>query len=56
MRHLKNSRLLRVLAEYLRNGSTDFHQAYVIFKDLYIEVFKIKIEDRSFIVVMVTTS
>ena len=29
MRQLKNIRFLRVLAEYLRNGSTDFHQTYV---------------------------
>ena len=42
MRQLKNGRLSRVLAEYLKNGSTDFHQTYVIFKQSYTEVFEIK--------------
>ena len=42
MRKLKNSRFLSVLAEYLKNGPTDFHQTYVTFKQLYIEVFEIK--------------
>ena len=31
-----------VLAEYLRNGSTDFHQYYVIFRQSYAEVFEIR--------------
>ena len=38
----KNSRFSRVLAEYLKNGSTDFHQSYVSFRQSYIEVFEIK--------------
>ena len=37
-----NSRFPRVLAEYLKNGPTDFHQTYVIFRSLYIEGFEIK--------------
>ena len=32
-----------VLAEYLKNGSTDFHQTYVSFRQSYIEGFKIKL-------------
>ena len=31
-----------VLAEYLKNGYTDFHQTYVSFRKVYIEVFEIK--------------
>ena len=42
MRQLKNSRFLSVLAEYLKNGSTDFHQTYVSLRQVYIEVFEIK--------------
>ena len=38
----KSRRFSRVLAEYLKNNSTDFHQTYVIFRQLYIEVFEIK--------------
>ena len=30
------------LAEYLKNAPTDFHQTYVIFKQLYIKVLKLK--------------
>ena len=57
MRQLKNSRFSSVLAEYLKNGPTDFHQTCVMFRQLYIEVFEIKkIEDRPFIVAMVTNS
>ena len=43
------------LAEYL-NGSTDFHQTYVISRQLSIEVFEIKSEDRSLVVAIVTNS
>ena len=39
----KNRRFWRVLAEYLKNGSTDFYQTYIIFRQLYIKVFEIKI-------------
>ena len=42
MRQLKNSRFSKVLAEYLKNGSTDFHQTYVSFRQVYIKVFEIK--------------
>ena len=42
MRQLKNSKFSRVLAEYLKNGSTDFHQTHVSFRHVYIEVFEIK--------------
>ena len=38
----ENSRFSRVLAEYLKDGSTDFHQTYVSFTQSYIEVFEIK--------------
>ena len=38
----KNSRFSRVLAEYLKNGSTDFHQTYVSFRQSYIEFLKLK--------------
>ena len=31
MRQLKNSRFSRVLDEYFKNGSTDFHQTHVSF-------------------------
>ena len=34
--------VMLILAEYLKNGSTDFHQTYVIFRQLYIKVFEIK--------------
>ena len=38
-------RFSRVLAEYLKHvsTSTDFHQTYVIFGQLYVEGFEIKI-------------
>ena len=39
----KNRRFWRILAEYLKNASTDFYQTYVIFRQLYIAVFEIKI-------------
>ena len=42
MRQLKNSRFSRVLAEYLKNGSTDFHNTYVSFRQVHIEIFEIK--------------
>ena len=42
MRQLKNSRVSRVLAEFIENGSSDFYQTYVIFRQLHIEVFEIK--------------
>ena len=38
----KNNRFSSVLAEYLKNGPTDFHQTYVIFRQVYIEVFEMK--------------
>ena len=38
----KVERFLRVFAEYLKNGSTDFHQAYVIFWQSSKESFEIK--------------
>ena len=34
---------MRVLAEYLKNGSTDFHQTFVSFRQVCIDVFEIKI-------------
>ena len=36
-----DKRFLIVLAGYLKNGSTDFHQTHVIFRQSYIEVFEI---------------
>ena len=42
MRQLKNRRFSRVLAEYLKNSITDFHQTYVIFRQSHIQVFEIK--------------
>ena len=42
MRQLKNSGFLRVLAEYFKNGPTDFHQTYVSVRQSYVEVFEIK--------------
>ena len=42
MRQLKNSRFFKVLAEYLKNGKTDFHQTYVIFRQLYMKAFEIE--------------
>ena len=42
IQQLKNRRFLKVLAEYLKNGSTDFPQKYFIFRQSYIEVFEIK--------------
>ena len=38
MRQLKNRTFSRVLAEYLKIGSTDFHQTYVTFRQSYVEV------------------
>ena len=32
MRQLKSRKFSRVFAEYIQNGSTDFHQTYVIFR------------------------
>ena len=42
MRQLKDRRFSRVLAEYLKNGSTDFHQTCVIYRQSYIDGFEIK--------------
>ena len=42
MRQLKDSRFSKVLTEYLKNGSTDFHQTYVNFRQSYKELFEIK--------------
>ena len=42
MRLMKNSRFSSVLAEYLKNGPTDFHQIYPMFRQLYIKVLKLK--------------
>ena len=39
----KNRRFSRVLAEYLKNSSTDFHQTYVTFGQSYINVLEIKV-------------
>ena len=39
----KNRRFWRVLAEYLKNASTNFHQTYVMFRQLCTKVFQIKI-------------
>ena len=33
---VKSGRFSRVLTEYLKNSSTDFHQTYVIFRQSYI--------------------
>ena len=33
---------LSISAEYLKNSSTDFHQTYVTFRQVYLEAFKIK--------------
>ena len=35
----KNRRFSKVLAEYLKNCSTDFHQTFVTFRQSNIEVF-----------------
>ena len=40
MRQLIKER--RVLAEYLKNDSADFHQTHVSFRHVYIEVFETK--------------
>ena len=56
MRQLKNSMFSRVLAEDLKNGSTDFHQTYVLLSNHVLKFLKLKIEDRSFIVAMITNS
>ena len=42
MRQLKNGTFFRVSAEYLKNGSTDFLQTYVTFRQSYIKAFEIK--------------
>ena len=43
MRQLKKiSRFSSVFAEYLKNCLTDFHQTYVIFRQLYTEPFEIR--------------
>ena len=39
----KNIQFWKVLAEYLKNASTDFNQSYVIFRQLYIDMHEIKI-------------
>ena len=39
----KNNRISRVLAEYLKNGSTDFHKTYLSFRHVYMEGFEIEI-------------
>ena len=39
---LKSGRFSRVFAEYLKNGSTDFYQTHVIFRQLSIIFFEIK--------------
>ena len=36
---LKSGRLLRVLAEYLKNGSIDFHQTQVMFWAIIYSIF-----------------
>ena len=41
MRHLKNRTFSKVIAEYLRNGSIDFHQTYVGFRQSYNKLFEI---------------
>ena len=41
MRQLKRYKVSRALAEYLDNGSTDFHQTYTVFIQSYVEVFEI---------------
>ena len=38
----------------ISNGSTDFHQTYVTFRQVYIE--NLKMDDRPFTVAMVTNS
>ena len=47
MRHLKTRKFSKLLAEYLRNGSTDIHQTYVSLRQSYNKVFKIKILEIS---------
>ena len=42
MGQLKRGRFSRVLAEYLKNDSTDFHSTCVIFRQSHIEVFEIE--------------
>ena len=42
MRHLKNRMFPGIFAEYLKNGATDFHPTYAIFKKPYIKVFEIR--------------
>ena len=38
----KNSTFFNVVAEYLKNYSTDFHQTYVTFRQVYTDVFENK--------------
>ena len=38
----RSGRFSRVFAEYLKNGSTDFYQTYVIFRELCIVSYEIK--------------
>ena len=38
----KNSRFSSVFAEYFKNGSADFQQTYVIFRQSYIQVSEIE--------------
>ena len=54
MQQLKSRRFSRVSAEYLKNGLTDFHYTYVIFRQS--SMVPRQIEDRSFTVTMVTNS
>ena len=42
MRQLRNRTFSMVSAEYLKNGSTDFHQTLMLLLDNHIEVFEIK--------------
>ena len=42
MRQLQIESFQGVFAEYLRKGSTDFYQTYVIFRQSSVEVFEIK--------------
>ena len=42
MRHLKHLKVFEGYAEYLKSGSTDFHQTCVIFRQLSIVYFEIE--------------
>ena len=48
IRQLKNHWFSRVLAEYLKNVSTDFHHTFVTFRQSYIEGFEIKRLDTEY--------